>query len=391
MNKSILKDIQESTTINNHVLTGSSIKNIYGNYWVCLSKVLIGTVDLRARMGTFTNPYNTMSNPLYAIPVLKVIDDKLTDLFDARAVEIFNHAKTQNKKICIMWSGGIDSTSILVSFLKNLSPSDYEILTVILTSTSILENFNFYSKFISQKLRCLHYFNIEMTDNFLDENIIIHGDPGDCLFGPNMNMYRSFIADGNHKMKWKDNVRAMKEELNKIADTVIPYKNFGDWYVDKIIDNLIDSKQDNYISSISDWWWWAYFNFRWEFSCQRPFFYLRNFSSVYPISQHNINEFAKNTFFNTEKFQLWSYSNLKLLVDQDVKNHKKEIKEYIFCFDQEESFQKNKDKVGTFTPISYIRSRMNTPFYYDKNWIGYNFDYKNLRNIAEMLIEKYKG
>jgi len=390
MNKSILKDIQESATINNHALTGSNIKNIYGNYWICLSRVLIGTVDLRARMGTFTNPYNTKSNSLYAIPTLRPIDDKLTDLYDARAIEIFNHAKIQNKKICIMWSGGIDSTSILVSFLKNLSPRDHEILTVILTSTSILENFNFYSKFISEKLKCLHYFNVEMTDDFLNKNIIIHGDPGDCLFGPNMNMYRSFIANGTHKMNWKDNVRAMKEELNKIADTVMPHKNFGDWYVDKITDNLIDSKQDDYVSSISDWWWWAYFNFRWEFSCQRPFFYLRNFSSAHPISQHNVNEFAKNTFFNTEKFQLWSYSNLKLLVDQDVKNHKKEIKEYIFDFDQDEIF-KNKDKVGTFTPISYIRSRIITPFYYDKNWVGYNLDHKNLKDIAEMCMERYKG
>lgn len=390
MNKGILKGLQESVAININALTGSNIKNTYGNYWMCLSRVLIGTIDLRARMGTFTNPYNTKSNPLYAIPTLRTIDDKLTDLYDARAIEIFNHAKLQNKKICIMWSGGIDSTSILVSFLKNLSHSDYEILNVILTSTSILENLNFYSKFISEKLKCLHYFNIEMSDQFLDKNIIIHGDPGDCLFGPNMNMYRAFIASGTHKMKWKEHLPTMKEELNKIADTVMSHNNFGDWYVDKVTNNLIDSKQDDYVSSISDWWWWAYFNFRWEFSCQRPFFYLRNFSSVHPISQHNVNEFAKNTFFNTEKFQLWSYSNLKLQVDQDVKNHKKEIKEYIFHFDQDEIF-KNKDKVGTFTPINYIRSKMIQPFYYDKNWVGYNIDYKNLKFVAEMLIERYKG
>ena len=32
MSKNILKDIQESVTINNHALAGSNIKNIYGNY-----------------------------------------------------------------------------------------------------------------------------------------------------------------------------------------------------------------------------------------------------------------------------------------------------------------------------------------------------------------------
>lgn len=391
MNKNILKDIQESKIINSHALSSFNIKNIYGNYWVCLSKVLIGTLDLRARMGTFNNPYNAKSSPLYAMPALRNIDVKLADLYDERAIEIFKNAKIQNKKICIMWSGGIDSTSILVSFLKNLSPSDHEILTVILTTTSIIENFNFYSKFISEKLNCLNYLDVEMTDDFLNKHIVIHGDPGDCLFGPSMPMYRSFIANGTHNTRWKDHLPKMKEELNKIAGTVMPHKNFGDWYVDKITNNLIDSKQDTYVSSISDWWWWAYFNFRWEFSCQRPFFYLRNFSCVHSISQHNINEFAKNTFFNTEKFQLWSYSNLKSLVGGDVRNHKKEIKEYIFHFDQDENFQKNKDKVGTFTPISYIRSKIITPFYYDKNWVGYDFGHKNLRNIAEILLEKYKG
>ena len=80
MNNSALKDIQDSVTINNHALTGLNIKNVHGNYWVCLSRVLIGTVDLRARMGTFANPYNAKSNPLYAMPTLRITNDKLTDL-----------------------------------------------------------------------------------------------------------------------------------------------------------------------------------------------------------------------------------------------------------------------------------------------------------------------
>ncbi len=370
-------------------------KNKYANMWLAGIKLLVGTVDLRPRSGTFTTPWMAPSSALYKIPKLEFVSETLSDLLDQRAIEINSEANRSNKRIAIMWSGGIDSTMILTSFLKNLSDNDKAKLTIILTTTSILENIDFYLKYIRDKIECLNYLKINIDDNFLNQYILLHGDPADCLFGPSIPMYLHFVQREQHLMPWKENLEKMKEHLNLFAiKNNFNVSNFGDWYVDKISNNLMETGQDKHVTTIANWWWWAYFNFRWEFSCQRPFFYLRAKSYEKSISEKNITDFAKNTFLNTDKFQLWSYSNLKKLINHDLSSHKQLAKDYVFEFDKNEIYFKNKIKIGTYTPSLIIRINNNRPVYYDKNWAGYNYeqpDSYRLKNILNLLLEGYKG
>ena len=165
----------------------------HAKYWIRTQHLLMGIIDLRARVGTFTTPWNIPSNSLYKIPEFKIINDSLEDLLDERALEIYYSAKKTNKKIAIMWSGGIDSTSVLTAFLKNVPVADKNIITVVCDTNSILENIEFYKKFISNKLTCIHYRTINITEEFLQSYILLHGDPGDCLFGPSISKYQYFV------------------------------------------------------------------------------------------------------------------------------------------------------------------------------------------------------
>jgi hypothetical protein len=61
-----------------------------------------------------------------------------------------------------------------------------------------------------------------------------------------------------------------------------------------------------------------------------------------PISKSNLKIFREYNFFNSEKFQLWSYSNLKELVTHDVTKHKIQPKKYISAFTKNEIYTKNK-------------------------------------------------
>jgi hypothetical protein len=369
---------------------GSDTNN-HANYWKQLTNLTIGTNDLRPRRGTFTTPWNATSNKLYRAPEFKFINDTLSDLHDARAIEINNNAKRMNKRIAIMWSGGIDSTSVLVSFLKNLSTQDLQNVSVILNTFSIFENFDFYSKHISNKLHCLHYSKFDVTDEFLSSHILLHGDPGDCLYGPSMPMYSHFIREGKHLEPWKNHLDTMATRLDPGPQQAMVLPGFGKWYTNKITNNLLEVGVDEYVSTIANWWWWTYYNFKWEFSCQRPLFSSRSNTKL-PLSDKNLLEYSQNVFYHTDKFQQWSYSNLKTIIGKDVGEHKKEAKMYIYNFDKNDNYLAVKTKVGAL-PANY-ESRVNfrLPLYYDKNWVGYSaVEDDELRHLSNRLLENYKG
>ena len=365
-------------------------KNPYANCWRALSLMLVGIADLRSRIGTFTTPWGAPSNSLYAAPKFKFINDRLDDLLNIRALEVFKKAKDQKKKIAVFWSGGIDSTLVLTAFLKNISLADQKNIIVVCNTNSILENFNFYSKYISNKLECLHYNQLEVNSDFLDKHILLHGDPGDCLFGPSSPMYRYFINRGEHLQPWRNHLDRMAELLEPVKAHGIHAPGFGRWYVDKITRNLEESGQADYVSTIADWWWWTYYNFKWEFSCQRPFFFLRkNLQSSF--KQDSLKFYAENVFYNDEKLQQWSYSNLKKHASADWAQHKQEAKKYIHDFDKNLTYYQYKSKTDA-RPSNYeLRSNTQTPFYYDQNWVGYNYEQNNLETISTILLEKYKG
>ena len=384
-------------------------KNKFAVAWVLIPRILLGIHDTRPRRGTFNTPWNALSNPLYAMPELKFINDKMSDLLDERAMELYNEAKNSNKKLAVMWSGGIDSTAVLVSLLKNIPNNEHDMIEVIMTTSSIYENVNFYFKHISNKLKQKNYIDIKLDVDFLDQYILLHGDPADCLFGPNMpssnnQTVKNYESSGIHLKLHSIHKINIKHPL---LSTYQLGFDFNQWYYDKINQTIQQAGQSDYVSTVADFWWWQYFNFKWEFSCQRPFFYMRSLqqdSKRMPMYKKSIphghqEQFAKNTFFNTDKFQQWSYTNLKNLIPKDVSQHKIDLKKYVYEFDHNEIYFSTKTKVGTKTPVHVLRtvnvngdSTVN-PLYYDDEWVGHawNEDDHRLSKTSRMLLDRYAG
>jgi hypothetical protein len=399
-----IQGIRSSRMVDNHWIPYPSAKtdlknngtyaNKFAEVWRRTPKILIGVQDLRARRGTFNTPWNAPSNPLYAMPELKFINDTLSDLMDERAMELYNEAKNSNKKLAVMWSGGIDSTAVLTSLLKNIPNNEHDMIEVIMTTSSIYENVEYWKKYINGKIKQSFYLDISLNTHFLDKYILLHGDPGDCLFGPSMPMYKDYFLKGLHKQP--HSIYKIKIKNYLTDDLAV---DFNQWYYDKISQSIGEIEQQDYVSTVADFWWWTYFNFKWEFSCQRPFFYMRATSDkdgmlLYkkPISYEHQQRFAKNTFFNTDKFQQWSYTNLKRLIpDNDQSQHKIDVKRYVYEFDHNEIYFVEKPKVGVKNPTQHID--IDRPVYYDNNWIGYsgNEDNSTVDKSMRYLIERYEG
>jgi hypothetical protein len=304
-------------------------------------------------------------------------------------------AKEENKQILVMWSGGIDSTLVLTALLKNSTPADLDNVRVILTLNSIIENYDFYKNHIEPKFKCINWLDIEITNELLEKNIVIHGDPADCLFGPSVAMYEKLIPTGEHLLPFKDNVGLIakvidSKNLHLAKEFNVP--EFGLWYAKKITNNLLEVAPDG-VDTIADWWWWHYFNFKWQFSLVRPLMRRRNKGAeLVPLSDKNFMSYLNNSFFNTARFQQWSYSNLKNHVGNDIKNHKLLAKQYIYDYDHNSVYLNVKTKVESVPVYDQgAELKLRKPIVWSRRWVGYYDNHPELMQHCIRHLEMYKG
>ena len=386
-----LEGIKSSRHVCTHTMRHWDIANVYGTYQRAITMGVFGCHEVRPRQGSLSAPWDVTSGKLFTPPNLVEIPDRLSDLLDQRAIEINDIANQQGKRIAIMWSGGIDSTAVLSSFIKNLSSQDLEKITIVLTLASIKENVNFYREYISNKHPCISFFDLDVTDEFLDKYILLHGDPGDCIFGPSVGMYASLLATNNHLDPWKDNIKFLGDSIETYFCSARQQwyndiTGFGPWYAKQVSNNLLEVQPPG-IDSIADWWWWNYFNLKWEFSIWRPFFKTRKNHQL-PISIANIESYVKTSYFNTDKFQLWSYSNRKTHIGNTRLHHKMEAKKYIMELDNNPNYFNNKTKVDS-APSNYLL--IDLPIYYDENWVGHYVNEPGLEDTVIELLENFAG
>jgi hypothetical protein len=371
-----LEELKHSAMVRNPIEVGK-IDNIHGKYWACIGYYVLGLHDLRPRMGTFTNPWGAVSNPVFAAPKLRHINVSLSDLMDQRACELLEISARENRPLALMWSGGIDSTGVLSALIKNATNTEQ--IHVYCSQKSILENPVFYKNHISGKLKCGSIRELDVTEELIDSTIILHGDPGDCLFGPSMPMYAHLVPSGDHHKPWKD----QRGELIKGIENNRSIPGFAEWYVNKISDNIQEVDAYN-IHSVSEWWWWHYFNLKWEFSLLRPFFETRK-SIQGTISQQHLQSYADTSFYNTDDFQSWSYSNLhRLFIDQ--KHHKQDLKQYIYELDRNEFYKTNKAKTVSIAGITGQR-----PMMLNKDLRAYTYWDKDMKAAIRDQLESYTG
>jgi hypothetical protein len=383
--------IKKSLAVDNHLVSDFKLKNRSGQLWTKFAHLVIGAKDCRPRVGNLTTPWEAQYDKTYPMPELKYVDYRLHDLFDQRAFEVFEIAKSMNKRIAIMWSGGIDSTAVLVSFIKNLNDADLKLIDIVMSSESIIENFDFYKNHISNKFRCIQLLDFDMCNETLEKYILLHGDPGDAVFGPTLPAFRHLVADGRHNLPYKDNQPLIAEFFDR-DQSIHSDPEFGNWYVNRITKNLIESGPEN-VKTISDWWWWHYMNFKWPTAIVRPFMHLRK-DYKKPIDQKHHKDYAFYSYFNTDAFVQWSYTNLPYHFEHVNKGRagvKLEAKKYIFEFDRNQAYADQKTKIASKSPDFERRIVWISPLYYDHNWVGYHAWEPGVTEAATELLESFQG
>ena len=142
-------------------------------------KIFAHDVVIVDRTKTIKVPVHTKI--LFPIPKFRLMSKTYEEICNERAIELLNKADTMKVSLCVFYSGGIDSTLVMVSLLKNATEEQKKNIVVLLSEESISENPNFYKEYIQGKLK------VESSANFpyiVGTNaLLVTGEHNDQLFG----------------------------------------------------------------------------------------------------------------------------------------------------------------------------------------------------------------
>jgi hypothetical protein len=262
------------------------------------------------------------------------------EITDARCCEIQQKILDTNKKIVIQWSGGIDSTCILVSILKNFNKADRNRVTVACNWGSIVENPGFYYDHIVPNFSIvdINQFTIEYRENF-SRYLVVNGMPGDVILqsvaGLDLGMH---LED---PMMLKESWRLQPDKLISYLCQTFQCNHLGRWYYEKISENILSV--DIPVETYFDFLWWGGFNYHWL--SQVLFEWHANCADGKISWQDHRDSFVN--WYETDDYQKWSMINNKEKYGKSVGDFKKSPKKYIYDYNRDEWYYKYKIKMGS--------------------------------------------
>jgi predicted nucleic-acid-binding Zn-ribbon protein len=266
------------------------------------------------------------------------------DVTDARAVELLDIILKSGRQLAVQWSGGIDSTVIVVAILKNFSVEDRTQVVVACNQASVAEYPEFYSKYIVPN------FNVIDIDTVDTRYIQVNGLPADLLLlgTPGLDQCHPGALDFIAK-PWRQNSDQLIGYLTRITNS----PKFGPWYFEKVAESV--ESVDVPVESCFDFLWWGGFNYHWVAQLTLDWF---GFSSESFLAHQK----TFYQWYNTTDYQLWAMVNNRIGVKFGSKpsDFKLEAKKYIHDYNRDDEYFLNKLKTKS---ISRKRKKLIPPPY----------------------------
>jgi len=282
------------------------------------------------RSGVIKFPVKTKS--LFPIPAMRPFAKPYVDICNDRAQAILKRAEKADASLYAFWSGGIDSTLMLVSLIKNAMPAQLERVVVLLDEASIDEYPAFYRDHIRGKLKR------ESSTLFPyllgGKNIIVTGEHNDQLMGSDVvaKLISKFGAEVVHAPCNRKLLIAFFAEKMGEANAA--------FYAD--LFEKLTAAAPIPIKTNAELFWWINFALKWQSV------YMRVLS--YAASNDLTRDYLKScyvVFYNTEEFQLWSMNNLDKKIKATWKTYKWPAKDIIYEFTNDADYRDNKIKRGS--------------------------------------------
>lgn len=291
------------------------------------------------RTGTITMPVKTLS--LFPIPKFRPLSKTFEEICNERAAQVLSDAEKLSTTMYVMYSGGIDSTCLLVSLLKQATPEQKANIVVLLSRESIAENPRFYDEHIRGKLRVGS--SISFPERIGEDCYLLSAEHNDMVMGSEKigKMMTLYDPERIHRPYSRDDIAGL---FAAILGGDLPMAHF---YVD-LFERIRDVSPVPIISNM-DFLWWTNFVIKWQ-SC---FHYILLFTPA--RNAHNVTQEYLDkrfiSFFNTEEFQLWSMNNPDKRIKSTWKSYKWICKDIIYEYTKDTEYRDHKTKKGSLLPL----------------------------------------
>jgi hypothetical protein len=301
------------------------------------------------RTGATTNPINSQILPHLMLPEFETVNDELEALCDRRARELLDHAKNTGRRLAVLYSGGIDSTLILISLLKVAKPGEIDqLVEVYLSEHSRSENPRFYTDHLLKNFK-----NVDSSYKFHNvvghpNRITVTGEGCDQMFGTNVFLEFTRLYDDSIMNKSCTETRIKSLISNGSGAT----NGLDADVVDKIHEYYrpIINAAPVPIDTVYKYFWWLNFTLKWQSV------YVRLSSYTHPRYRGTLKyEDNYTMFFGPEYFQLWAMNNSNNLIRDTWSSYKYVCKDIIRKFTHDHEWCDRKMKYGSL--VSILKSK----------------------------------
>jgi hypothetical protein len=264
------------------------------------------------------------------------------EITDQRALQVQDLVENHNKKIYVQWSGGIDSTCIVVALLKNLDRACLDQVTICYTYDSVMEYHWFYEKHLIPNVR-LQDLNQQTLDlQNTDNAILIDGQTADCLtmsMAPSLDVNMSVRNSQLLVESWRTRPDTLIDYLAKVTQS----RDFAVWYYERVKQSVESVAVP--IETYFDFMWWAGFNYDWVYQTFCQWFYIQR------LPNFSWQEFSKKymPWYTSADYQRWSMKNVGAWSKHGntLSSFKRDAKKYCFDYTHDEWYSNYKTKVSS--------------------------------------------
>lgn len=350
--------------------------NYVHQQWFNLSSSLKWAWHTNSRVTQLETPWPLATT---VSPLPEITNDELDfdTVIDSIADEFCQHALNSGRTVYLNWSGGIDSTSILVALLR-VAPQQFLDNLVIVTdlSKSLNENAYFYYRFIHNKFEVQDLNTFEITAANYDQIILLDGEGGNqCMQGPSVQrqLYR----------RRTDLLNAPWRSLENLSDLLVGSNSFHHALIRESIDRAPVSIDTGY-----DFLWWVGFNFKFDDVLVRKMFtYAKN------LTPEQTKDFWNNglyRFYQHPRMQMWSMNARDLRRQYAEITPKYFSKKYIYDFDQNDFYWASKTEQGSdaLAFAKELRTSTSPYFAFDDQWNKYSIADQKTRQLFGEILQR---
>lgn len=289
------------------------------------------------------------------------------------AINLLKESDRLGKRLLLMYSGGVDSTAILVSLMMVLPISELrEKVWIAMTPDSIHENANLYYNIILKNFKVV---SSAFIDQYCSKDwIIVVGDLADTHYVPGHLVYVTKKFGGDISgVSWKDKdlydkwwAYCKKRELLTKDERI----QRDTWW--QLLESSIESAPFA-IDTVADFFWWMHFNFRWQ-----HVYFGYTLTRLPSIDQDLVDNHYR-VFFSSQDFQKWAITKGRYQLNN--KEYKEDAKALIYKLTKDGEYYGRKGKrvslpkLMTLSPLA--KSIASDYSFVDSDHIFHYYDREN--------------